>query len=273
MSMQPLLRSIPLRLESLLLIVRLLVLGLMLSYIGFILHQKEASLTTLYQQWLLVKEQGLFLPLLLLLGLINWSLEAQKWRLLASKVEPISWKEAFKGVLAGLSLGFVTPNTVGDYAARIWMLENRNRMEAIGAVMLGRVAQLYITLMAGGVALMYFCLTQTPPQTTLFYTVLATWLIFLGAGIYVAIDRVVPHRAFISSLEKIRWLQFSSSYFQVLTLYKSSEVFQVLGLALLRYVVFSSQFLLLLWIFGVRLPLPDLLTGIGLVYLAKSVVP
>jgi len=251
--------------------IRVLVLGLMLGYLGFALYQKEESLMQLPGQWLAVGRESRFwyatLPLLAGMGLLNWSLEAWKWQLLAEKVERISWTEAFKGVLAGLSLGFVTPNTLGDYAARLWMLQNRNRMEAVGAVMLGRVAQLYVTLVTGLLAFLYVC-QQRDWLPQFYFPALLILTLLLVSGTYVAINRSFVYR--IGHFRYTRWL---SPYFRVLTAYRPAEVFRVLGLSWLRYFVFTGQFLLLLWVFGVRLPLPDLISGIALVYLSKSIVP
>jgi hypothetical protein len=59
-------------------------------------------------------------PVLLALALVpvNWGLEAWKWHRLAG-----TWSRTFgrslRAVLVGLTLGFATPNRVGDYAGRI----------------------------------------------------------------------------------------------------------------------------------------------------------
>lgn len=254
-----------------LLVTRVLILTVMLGYIGYTLHEQEDGLIKLFRQCLALSSQGVFwyglLPLLGLLGLLNWSLEALKWQLLAAKVERIRWSEAFMGVLAGLSLGFVTPNTLGDYAARLWMLRNRDRMEAIGAIMLGRVAQLYVTLINGLLAFLYVS-HRHPFLPNLFIPALIVLLLLQASGCYVAVNR-----RFVLQLQTVRWTKPIARYFQVLTRYRPVEVFQVLGLSWLRYGVFTTQFLILLWIFGIHLPLPDLISGVGMVYLAKSVVP
>jgi len=250
---------------------RVLMLALVLVYLGYALYEKEDSLASLADQWIRLGKKGFFwygtLPLLGLLGLLNWSIEARKWQLLAAKVERIRWTEAFMGVLAGLSLGFVTPNTMGDYAARLWMLRNRQRMEAIGAIMLGRLAQFYVTLVNGLLALLYVSSQRgILPHLQVPASIALTLL--LVSGLY-----VVMNRQFIHRLERFRLTRPLARYFRVLTLYRPIEVFGVLGLSWLRYGIFSTQFLILLWVFGVRLPLSDLFSGVSLVYLAKSVVP
>ncbi|MBC8085177.1 MAG: flippase-like domain-containing protein, partial [Hymenobacter sp.] len=98
-------------------------------------------------------------PVLLALGLVpvNWGIEAWKWWRLARHLEPVSFRRSFRAVLVGLTLGFVTPNRVGDYAGRIIELKSR-RLDALGAVFLGRYAQLVVTVLAGTAGLTYFLL-------------------------------------------------------------------------------------------------------------------
>ena len=250
--------------------VRLLITAGVLGYLTYVLHRRESHLTDLYQQWRGNGATGQYgrLALLIPLGLLNWSLEALKWQLLARKIAHIRWNEAFQGVLAGLALGFVTPNTLGDYAARLWMLDQRNRLEAVGAVMLGRVAQLYSTLLVGLLALVYFARVQLPARPELAIAAIALCAILLLAGVGVALNR-----RFVRLLPRFRVTRPLARYLRVLETYRPAEVFAIAGLSLLRYGVFSGQFFLLLRIFGISLPPLDAFTGIALVYLAKSVVP
>src|SRR5690606_7784400 len=80
---------------------------------------------------------------------VNWGFEAWKWWYLAQKIEKVSFLRAFRSVMVGLTLGFITPNRVGDYAGRILELRSKKRFHAIGAIFLGRFAQLVITVLAG----------------------------------------------------------------------------------------------------------------------------
>ena len=99
-------------------------------------------------------------PVLWALALVplNWGLEAWKWHRLARHLEPVTFGRSLRAVLVGLTLGFATPNRVGDYAGRILELKSR-RVSALGAVFLGRYCQLVATVLAGVAGLLYFLLT------------------------------------------------------------------------------------------------------------------
>ena len=86
---------------------------------------------------------SLFLPqniflliIIILLTPVNWAFEAWKWQQLASKVEKISFGEAYKGILIGLTFSTATPMMIGDYAGKILMLKTDKRLESIGAILL-----------------------------------------------------------------------------------------------------------------------------------------
>ena len=80
---------------------------------------------------------------------VNWTIEAMKWKLLVSKLESLTIWEALKGVICGLSLGFVTPRSIGEYFGRILMLKGNNRELMVGPIFLGKISQMLITLLFG----------------------------------------------------------------------------------------------------------------------------
>src|SRR5262249_6990083 len=51
--------------------------------------------------------------------LLNWGLEACKWRLLLWPLEKISFGRSFKAILAGVALALNTPNRIGEYGGRV----------------------------------------------------------------------------------------------------------------------------------------------------------
>ena len=85
---------------------------------------------------------------------LNWGFEAKKWQLLGQKLEPISYLRAYRAVMVGLTLGFITPNRLGDYAGRVLELKSKQRLEAIGAIFIGRFCQLVATVIVGSVGLL-----------------------------------------------------------------------------------------------------------------------
>ncbi|MBL4649703.1 MAG: hypothetical protein JKY03_08230 [Aureispira sp.] len=89
------------------------------------------------------------LLLVLILMPLNWLFETQKWLTLLRKIESISFYQALKVVLVGLSLSLFTPNRVGEYGGRVMMVSKGNRLHAVWATMVGISSQ-WIVLVVGG---------------------------------------------------------------------------------------------------------------------------
>jgi Lysylphosphatidylglycerol synthase TM region len=216
--------------------------------------------------------QGAAGPMLLALALIplNWGLEALKWQLLSGKVEPVSLVRAYRAVLVGICLGAVTPNRVGDYAGRILELRSRQRLEALGAVFLGRFCQLLITLTAGSVGLVYFgAHTRVLPETGLVPPLVAA----LGALNLAAYLVLFNPRLLLGLVAALPVLNRFISYLSIISRYASGELACLLTWSALRYLVFMSQFLLLLSAFGIHPGWLPMAMGVAATFLLKSVLP
>jgi hypothetical protein len=216
--------------------------------------------------------QGACGPILLALALIpvNWGLEAVKWQLLSRKVEQISLVEAYRAVLVGTCLGFITPNRVGDYAGRILELKSRQRLEAVGAVFLGRFCQLLLTLTAGSVGLIYFAVhTRNWPVPGLLPGILVS---LAGVNLLAYLVLFNP-RILLGMVAAMPVLNRFLAYLSVISRYGRGELARLVGWSALRYLVFLSQFVLLLGAFGVQIGWLPMAMGVAGTFLLKSLLP
>lgn len=248
-------------------IVPLLIIGLVIRT----LQNKQQDLGEVWQyiQSAFSQQNSWWLILTLVLTGLNWSIEAWKWQVLAHKLEHISFYTALRGVLAGQSLGFVTQANVGDLTGKMGFLQAKNRLNSIGAFLLGSTLQFLVTLFAGTLAYTYF-LYRMPETPSLghWIALVLLWLSNLATFFLLTLrDRAAP------LLENIKWLASSARFFRVLESYSSTDVGQVTALAAFRFTTYSIQFLLVLYGFGVELPLVDQLTVVWLLFLTKSVIP
>ena len=121
-----------------------------------------------------------FLPALLLMP-VNWSLESIKWRMLALYVRKLSFGEALRSVLTGISFSLFTPNRVGDSVGRIFSLRIGDPMNAVLLAVAGSLAQIIATCFSGSLAFLFYIRK--------FFDFHEAWLSFFYAGlvIFVAI--------------------------------------------------------------------------------------
>ncbi|QHJ06894.1 lysylphosphatidylglycerol synthase transmembrane domain-containing protein [Hymenobacter busanensis] len=210
-------------------------------------------------------------PVLLALALVpvNWGVEAWKWWRLAQYLEPVSFGRSFRAVLVGLTLGFVTPNRVGDYAGRILEMKNR-RPEALGAIFLGRYCQLLITILGGSVGLLYFAARE-------FGADYPATIVGLGLtavlGNALALLPLYRNRVLLAAATQWRPLHRLRRYVAAMPDYPPRVLSGVLALSGLRYAVFSAQFGLLLLAYGTTPPAGPAAAAIAGTMLFKSLVP
>ena len=112
-----------------------------------LVHQKNLPAALEHMQRTIL-EKGLSLLLLVVaMMFVNWGLEARKWQLLVSPLEKVPFMRAFSAILSGVTLSVNTPNRIGEYGGRILYLENRNKLKAIAATIVGSYSQLIITIL------------------------------------------------------------------------------------------------------------------------------
>lgn len=240
-----------------------------LLYIGYVLRRQPFDLSVVRNQWRQVSRPGWWVAGLLLLTPINWGLEALKWQLLVRRVEPISFRAAYQGVLAGLSLGFVLPAQLGDTAGRVLSLRTGERGAAIGASLVSGGMQFYVALVFGTLAWGYHLQTVPERNTPAGRWLLALLSILSLGGILFGLTYRRLIRWSVQWPRLNRW----STYWSVIGRYSNGDIGLALGAAALRYLVFSLQFYVAMRLLGVILPGAAAAAGIGLVFLAKTITP
>jgi uncharacterized protein (TIRG00374 family) len=210
-----------------------------------------------------------FFALVFLLMLLNWSIEAVKWKLVMRRLESISFFRSLEAIFSGITISFFTPNRIGEYAGRVFHLRKADRIEATLVTVLENFSQLIITLVFGALSsLIYLQLYSTIPDylknaiiVLLLTLASVSLLFFFNIGIVESLFR----RLHLSE----KW----NKYFHVFSFYNNKSLLSLLLLAMLRYFVFSGQFYILLMIFGVKLPYLTAMVLIATTYLVMSVIP
>lgn len=215
------------------------------------------------------------LIIVFLLMPLNWGLEGVKWQFLIRKIENISIPMAFKAVLTGSAISFFTPNRIGDFFGRVFILKKGDRLEGIFATIIGNLGQLFITLILGSTSLLFFLpkLNETYFNVGNFSLLFIAILIILGNLflILVFLNIGILHTVFsrFTFLEKYKFVR----HLQILQNFKTSDLLKILGLSLLRFLVYSLQFYLVFFSFGIKLPLISGLLIVFIIFFTLTAVP
>ncbi|UFH52603.1 lysylphosphatidylglycerol synthase transmembrane domain-containing protein [Spirosoma sp. KNUC1025] len=240
----------------------------LVAYIIYVVRQQPLDWSIIRNQLRVVPHPERWAIGLCLLTPVNWGFEALKWQILLRRVENTPFWEAYRGVLAGVALGFALPAQLGDTAGRVLSLRN-HRERAIGASLVSGGMQFYVALVFGTIAWAVH-LTLVPERANITGNWLLIILIILsGGGVVFGLVR----RRLVSWLEKRTSLHRFAQYWNVAGMYSDAEIAQALGVAVLRYVVFSVQFYFAMRLVGIILPPGIAASGIGLVFLVKTITP
>ncbi|MFH0895064.1 MAG: lysylphosphatidylglycerol synthase domain-containing protein [Bacteroidota bacterium] len=211
--------------------------------------------------------------LVLILMLVNWGIEALKWKLLIKKIERITFGKAVLAVLSGLALGVLTPNRIGEFLGRIMSVEKSDRRQAFAASVAGSFSQLLITLLFGAFAMIwYFSVFSSSAgeiNAIVLYSLIFSFVICALLVLLMYFNLGALHR----SNPTKKWSQKINKFTQAFTFYNRWELLLVLVLSMIRYVVFSFQFYLLLNFFGCDLKFEVAMQFIAIIYFVVALIP
>ncbi|OFX85687.1 MAG: hypothetical protein A2W99_06095 [Bacteroidetes bacterium GWF2_33_16] len=247
---------------------------IILSY-GFIIHKiiHFEELKT-FKFWHLLNDLSnvFYLLLVLSLMLINWTIEAFKWQMLISKIQIISLSSAFKAVISGVTIGIITPNRIGEIGGRIAFLEKGKRTYGALTSGIGSYAQFIATIIMGVAGFIVFLLFF-PDRLHInsFFNEITAFVLFMFLGLFLwsfyNVKKIIP------ALVKIPFFKKRSEQIQYLSRESRKSLSIILLLSIVRYTVFFTQFLILLYVFNVELTMLEGFVSITLTYLFMTIIP
>jgi hypothetical protein len=207
-----------------------------------------------------------YLVVALLLMPLNVSLEVFKWKFLAGAAQPMSQLQAWKSYLAGIALSLITPNRIGEYPGRILYLKRKNTIRLVSVSILGAFAQFIALFAFGIVGLIYYNVAFPGTWQKLVLAAACITLLLLTLLFF----RFEQGAAY---LEHRKWLNRFATYRHIIRRFSAREQLVVLALSMLRFLVYTFQFLLLLkWMHIDLLSLPGLMMAL-LYFWAVAVIP
>jgi hypothetical protein len=242
-----------------------------------IIHQPD-----LQSSWISIKRSlqsfngaCLFFSVLFLM-LVNWSLEAIKWKLSVAAVQPISFSKAFKAIMTGVSFSITTPNRIGEYFGRMLYMNEGNRLRIISLTMVGSMSQLIITLLFGltGTIILHNTINgdQHPPGigSSLWLQILE----FGSAGVLIILTLLYFRLSIVANL-LTRWKNSSRWAYLVTALQQldATLLLKLLSLSAARYIVFIIQYFLLLRLFEVDISWWNSLWMVSVIFLVLAIIP
>ena len=209
------------------------------------------------------------LMLVFVLMLVNWFLEALKWQFLVRPIKQISVWSSVKSVFCGLTLAIFTPNRIGEYGGRIFFLPSHKRVLGAIAMGVGAIAQMVITNILGAIAMLWFIRQYLEMNILLYYGLCSVAVIYclFFLLLYFKISFL------LAILNSIKLLKKYRRFFGILSRYHLKELNTVFLYSTLRFLVFTSQYCLIINLLVPEIVLFQMIMMILILFFIQSALP
>lgn len=214
-------------------------------------------------------QQFPFLFAAVLLMPVNIFLESTKWRLFVNEFQKdFDIVDALKSMLCGSFFGFISPNRVGEFLGRLNRIDKGSRSRALTAGYWGGLAQFLVTfsfgIYMGGRAIMH----HADLKSLDVYTIpAALTIIFLVSLVYFNLKWVLKKVSSFPCLRKLT-AKYPLEYDV-----PKEKLLLILLVTVFRYLVYVSQYIYLLYFFGVDLAFGTLFSAVSTMLVIHTMFP
>lgn len=205
---------------------------------------------------------AIYIPTFIIMATANWLFEIQKWKLLVRAIRDISFREAGRQCLTSFSASLTTPNRIGEYGAKALFFVPKKRKKVMVLNFVSNTSQMFVTLLFGIPGLLFFVFKYSISISLWKPVVLIAGVIlmFIGGYYFRKKQLLVKGLTIENVVTFIKKLPFS--------IRRNVAIYSIL-----RYLIFSSLFYLLLKFFGASLSILEAAPLIASMYLLSSVIP
>ena len=244
--------------------IAIVLLGIFVLYKKLVVNQNVSEIFKEIKTTFTNNNQFMLMLTAVLLVPLNIYLEGIKWKLQIKPIENISNWKSFLSIFTGISAGMFFPNRMGNFLGRIFMLEKGDRIKASLTTLVGGMAQMIATVSIGLIAALFFFKKNYILICVVFFIVISLLiLMYFNIHLLKYIQFIIPKR----------FKEKTEEYFKVFSLYNKTELLKILILSLVRYFLYTFQFVLLIWSFDIPLNYLNAMIPISLTYLMMMIVP
>src|SRR5258706_6074878 len=250
---------------------------ILFAWVSYSIYHQVQRQPDLERSWQTI-QTSLGSPLILnllavfILMIINWGIEAFKWKISVQSIQQVNYFTAFKAILSGTSFSVTTPNRVGEYLGRVLYMHEGNRLKAISLTIAGSISQLIVTLFMG---LVGFILLRKPIENSHILT--SIWIQVMICGVlfvliiltifYLRISWIISWIDRLPGIRRYAWL------LKGLEDFNATLLLQILSLSAIRFFVFLIQYYLLFRLYNVDVSWWEGLWAVSVAFLVMAVIP
>lgn len=235
---------------------------LFVLYFQFLAEQKLEMLKSSFPDYS-IEVLSMIVILMLLLVLLNWSIEALKWKWIVEPVVFVPYLRALQSTFMGNAVGIFTPNRVGEIVGRLFLIPSYHRKRGGIMTFYGSLATTIGSVFASSAGLLLI-------KRNIFISNESFLLLSLGL-IFTIGYLIFP--SWQGLFRKLGWIRKYLDYFSTLRLVNTRMALLQVFLATLRFTVFILQYVFVLKVLGLNISLIDAFAAVSLIYLLQTLVP
>tara|TARA_Y100000385_G_scaffold279717_1_gene329758 strand:- start:897 stop:1868 length:972 start_codon:yes stop_codon:yes gene_type:complete len=237
-----------------------------------LVHHNDVSSTSIDSLLNTITNNYSLILIVVLMMFINWILESLKWKFMIRKIEEISFFTSFRAIFSGITVSSFTPNRIGEYGGRVFCLEKSDRIQAVFITILCSMAQLLTTIIFGSFA--FIILHEQFLDDQYFIIEISNFSLLVLSGLNILFVLAYFNVTYlIKVLLKFSFFNFLIQYINVISLFNTRDLLVTFLYSVFRYLVFSIQFLILLYAFNVDISFYDAVLSIMLVFFFITLTP
>ncbi len=252
------------KLAELIVKIIIVLIGILILYKKIFVNQNVSEIWNDIEKSFSNKRQFSLIFIAFLLVPVNIFLESVKWKLQVKPIENINNWKSFISIFTGMTAGMFFPNRMGNFLGRIFMLEKGDRIKAAMVTIVGGMAQMIATITAGLIAALFFV-----DNLTIVIGIISVLIVFTLTLIYFNIHLLKYFQFIIPK----KFKEKTKEYFEVFSLYSKIELLEILIISFVRYLLYTFQFVLLIWAFNIPLTYFKAMIPISLTYLMMMIIP
>ena len=203
-----------------------------------------------------------------LLQFLNWGVEAFKFKTLLQAPEKPNIKLIIKAIYIGNFTALLTPERIGNFVGRFWVLRSIKKDTIVSTIM-GNYVQFCITIIIAFVSLLllsqHIQIAYHLPNENLI-----TLVYFLFSMILII---SFVHLKWVTMLSRIAYLNSWCQSINKLAELTNRKKCQAFGLSFLRYMIFVLQFYIMSNAFGLPLDFYSIFIIVGVMFGVITLIP
>ncbi len=205
----------------------------------------------LNELWIaLQKLPGLTLVAMIAISLASWLVESKKWQYLLDDFYELSFRESVLQNLTAQAASFITPLRAGEFAMKSLFFKKSLRKKVLSRILAGTISQMLVTVILGVTGILFYVKESLNLESALY--LIYSGILLLLLLIIISLWLIKKWKS--GSLTTKKWRR-------------------TILFSLLRYLIFASNWLLLLWLLDYESSMLITIRNVSVFYLVVSIIP